>query len=422
MKFLKLKRVWLLLLFMAGYISISSCETSNVILQTAPIRPAERIASPPITAQSLAQWEREKPAFSQAIERDIYGSFPKPAILKSAEKKSLLSGIYKGQGRAENWTLTIEIPHEDGTQKIAQFNMAIILPKAEGPVPIITMQTFCPSHSTLPDLGVPELGSDFCEGDGFGAGLMLYVFGRYIGTPPIEDILARGYGIATMYPAELIPDHPNAGRAAMNELFGPSPLGPLHNASVIGGWAYMWAAAAEALANDEDIDRANITTFGHSRYGKSALLTALWSPHISAVASHQSGTGGASLSRNKKGETVSQITASYPHWFAPSYIKYDRDVAIEVDQHHLLALLAPTPILLGNARRDVWSDPEGAFHAARAADPIYKLYGTSGLTVEKLNKFDPAASLSYWIRKGTHGIVKEDWPAFLDFFDAHYVK
>jgi len=42
--------------------------------------------------------------------------------------------------------------------------------------------------------------------------------------------------------------------------------------------------------------------------------------------------------------------------------------------------------------------------------------------VEKLNKFDPQAELSFWLRRGTHGIVKEDWPAFLDFLDAHFKK
>ena len=112
------------------------------------------------------------------------------------------------------------------------------------------------------------------------------------------------------------------------------------------------------MAADSDIDAKRIATFGHSRYGKSALLTALWSEHVAAIIAHQSGTGGASLSRGKKGESVTQILSSYPHWFAPAYANYDTDAAIEVEQHHLLALLAPRPILLGNARRDVWSDPE----------------------------------------------------------------
>jgi len=370
----------------------------------------------------LKDWTAQRGAIDKALQRDIYGTLPPLATIKSVEKTALNADIYEGQGRAENWKISIEIPREDGDISTGQFNLAVILPKSDGPVPIISMQTFCPSYATFPGLGLETDSNRFCEGDGFGANIMFYFFGRYISTPPIEDILAKGYGIATMYPSEIIPDQAEAGRAAMTRLFGESSLGPNHNASVIGGWAYIWTAAAEVMAADTGIDSRRIATFGHSRYGKTALLTALWSDNIAAVVSHQSGTGGASLSRGKKGETVTQILSSYPHWFAPSFAKYDTDAPIEVEQHHLLALIAPRPVLLGNARRDVWSDPEGGFHSAIGADSIYELYDKKGLTVEKLNQFDPSADLSFWIRGGTHGIVKEDWPAFLEFLDFHFKK
>lgn len=422
MQFLKLKRFWFLLLIISAYIALSSCGTSSVILKTAPSRPADRAAQPPITATTLTDWTTQRDRFDKALQRDVYGIFPPPAVIKFVDKTTLRSDVYNGQGRAENWRITIEIPREDGQTSQGSFNMALILPQSDKPVPIISMQTFCPTYATLPNLGIDINGDNICSGEGFGAGLMFYVFGRHIATPPIEDILAKGYGIAAMYPSDIIPDRREAGRAAMTNLFGPSALGPDHNASVIGGWAYIWAAAAKALADDNGIDGKRIATFGHSRYGKSALLAAIWSDNIAAVLSHQSGTGGASLNRGKKGESVTQIIETYPHWFAPAYAKYDTDVPLEVEQHHLLALAAPKPVLLGNARRDVWSDPEGGFHAALGADRVYELYGKGGLTVKKLSEFDPNAELSFWIRGGTHGIVKEDWPAFLEFLDAHFKK
>ena len=420
MQLLKLKRVWLFTLIAIAVATVSSCGTTGIILKTAPNSPSVRLAEPVIKAQSILEWERQKPLIDAALQRNIYGTFPESATITSVEKTPLLSNIYPKQARAEAWSIAIDIPQEDGSYKQAEFNLALILPESNGPVPVISMQTFCPIHSTLPDLGISSTGNSMCESEGFGAGLMFYVFGRHIATPPIEDILARGYGIATMYPAELLPDNPQSGRQAAQALFGTSSEGSDHNASVIGGWAYMWAAAAKALAKDSDIDRNKIASFGHSRYGKSALLVGAWSEDIQAVVSHQSGTGGASLSRGKTGETVTQIMDAYPHWFAPAYATYDTNNPIEVEQHHLLALIAPKPILLGNARRDVWSDPEGAFHAAQGADNIYELYGVDGLSVKKLSKFDPAADLSFWIRGGTHGIVKEDWPAFLDFLDVHF--
>ena len=54
------------------------------------------------------------------------------------------------------------------------------------------------------------------------------------------------------------------------------------------------------------------------------------------------------------------------------------------------------------------------------ADPVYKLYGKQGLEQSRLNEFVPSADLSFWIRPGTHGVVEEDWPAFLQFLDAHF--
>jgi len=140
------------------------------------------------------------------------------------------------------------------------------------------------------------------------------------------------------------------------------------------------------------------------------------------VISHQSGTGGASLNKRKKGESIEDITGQYPHWFSKTYAGYaGREEELPIDQHHLLALIAPRPILLGNARRDVWSDPNGALKAAIGADPVWKLYGADkGLRQQRYKPFNPDADLSLWIRSGTHGVVKEDWPAFLEFLDAHF--
>jgi len=86
------------------------------------------------------------------------------------------------------------------------------------------------------------------------------------------------------------------------------------------------------------------------------------------------------------------------------------------DAHALLAVIAPKPILLGNARRDVWSDPEGAYQAARWASQNTN----QSFTATRLDDFKPADDIAIWTRPGTHGVVKEDWPAFLDFLDAHF--
>ncbi|MEL6664290.1 MAG: alpha/beta hydrolase, partial [Pseudomonadota bacterium] len=98
-----------------------------------------------------------------------------------------------------------------------------------------------------------------------------------------------------------------------------------------------------------------------------------------------SGFGGAALSRSTVGEGIERVVDTYPHWFAPEFEALSKDPeALPVDQHQLLALLAPTPVFLGNGRRDVWSDPNSTYRAAESASRIYQLYGRRGLSQQGL--------------------------------------
>ncbi|MEO1136087.1 MAG: alpha/beta hydrolase, partial [Pseudomonadota bacterium] len=268
--------------------------------------------------------------------------------------------------------------------------------------------------------GVTRPEDSFSCVEGFGAPIFGYIFGRYNATPPIAEILANGFGFAAIYPGEFIPDQRENGLKALRAL----SRGHADNETrwgAIGAWGWAYSRIVDVLEADDRVDQDGIISFGHSRYGKSALIAAAYDDRIDGVIAHQSGTGGASLNREKKGESVRQITRQYPHWFSRTYAGYaGREDAMPVDQHHLLALIAPRPVLLGNARRDVWSDPNGAFRAALGADPVYHLYGRGGLDQTRLDDWRPDADLAFWIRAGTHGTVKEDWPAFLEFLNAHF--
>ena len=85
----------------------------------------------------------------------------------------------------------------------------------------------------------------------------------------------------------------------------------------------------------------------------------------------------------------------------------------------LLALLAPTPVLLGNGRRDVWSDPNSSYRAAEAASPVYEAQGASGLPAGGMKEVDPDADLAWWMRPGGHSVVSEDIDTFVAFMAAH---
>lgn len=370
---------------------------------------------------SIAAWEEDqKPNVKKQLQDHVYGTMPDAHELKVINARMIDEAGFSGKGKLSEYQLQADISFGAEPVTTREFYMNIVMPVSNPSAPIILIQTFCPRWDTMPHDGIyrPE-GANSCSG-GFASGLMKYVFGRYIATPPIEQILDRGYGIATIFPSEFVSDSGEQGLQDLKDLSAGLPAGAARWGA-IAAWGWGFSLMVDALNADETITSTQFVSMGHSRYGKSALVAAAFDDRISGVISHQSGTGGASLNREKKGESIGDITESYPHWFAEEYATYADDQSdMPVDQHHLLALIAPRPVLLGNARRDVWSDPNGAFRAAQGADPVYELYGQTGLDQDRLDDWQPDADIAFWIRPGTHGVVKEDWPAFLAFMDAHF--
>jgi len=399
MKFLKLKRFWLGVFLFGILALLASCTGTRTLMMTAPLKPRGLAATPPITANSIEAWEAEKTDLRQAFETQVYGNLPENIETTEVSRREINGHNYSA------FIEEVELHHSHGRN----YKAVIVTPEAiNGPVPVIMMENFCPNHNVIPVKGIskPETVNFDCGSDGMMNNVFGYFFGRYITTPPIEMIMQRGYALAVIFPSDTYPD--NAQRFFQEQ----KPAG--RNWRAIGAWAYQFSSLSNYIKKDKRFSET--IAYGHSRYGKSALVAAAFDPSIDGVIAHQSGTGGASLSKNKKGETVEDISEGYPHWFVSDY----REDTLTIDQHHLLGLIAPRPILLGNARRDVWSDPEGAFRAAMGANPAYELYGSDGLNKKKLTEFDPQADISFWMRPGTHGVVEEDWPAFLEFMGAHF--
>jgi len=402
MKFLKLKRVWLGLFCLLLIGLLTSCAGTRILMATAPSTPKGAIATPALTALSKTDWENQKSQIQLSLEQEVYGIMPKDFGTTLMSSRPIKEHEFK----ANIEEIAVK------TIRSETYKAIIVTPKnSAGPLPIIMTENFCPNHSVIPanDISKP-VGPYFdCSTESIMGKVFGYFFGRYIRTPPVDLIMEHGYALAVIYPSETFPD--NATRFTPHRDKAPSPKHPW---GAIGAWAYQFSSLSNYLKADGRF--STTIAYGHSRYGKSALVAAAYDDTIDGVIAHQSGTGGASLSRDKKGETVSAITEGYPHWFTPAY----KEDSMIIDQHHLLALIAPRPILLGNAKRDVWSDPEGAFRAAKGAAPAYTIYGSEGLRQSKLTEFDPSADIAFWMRAGTHGVVKEDWPAFLDFMDAHF--
>lgn len=393
----------------------------------ANLQPKGPAAAPPLTFASAAEWEAQGVAEArEALQNHVYGYFPENSESAILDRRLVKDGAFNGKGVVEEYRIgasatfgSVTAPVKDGGGADG-FIMDIVVPKnAVGPAPVILMETFCPRWNTIPDPGVTGAPAPGDERGGMMENVATYVFGRYICTPPVEAILDAGYAIASIFPSEIVPDQGAEGLAALKRL-SEGYADDETRWGAIAAWAWSFSRMIDVLEQDERLDKEAMVVWGHSRYAKAALLAAAFDPRIDGVIAHQSGTGGASLSFKKPGESVKGITKNYPHWFARTYATHTDDQPPAFDQHQLLALIAPRPVLLGNARRDVWSDPNGAFRAAMGADPVYELYGVRGLDQTSLKPYDPAADIAFWLRPGTHGVVKEDWPAFLAFLDAHF--
>jgi hypothetical protein len=134
----------------------------------------------------------------------------------------------------------------------------------------------------------------------------------------------------------------------------------------------------------------------------------------------QAGCGGTAPSRGKIGESVKAINDRFPHWFDDHFKQFnDATARLPFDQHCLVALMAPRPVLFSNAEEDTWANPAGQFDMLEAADPVYRLLGAEGLAATSMPPSRKLVNsrLGYFIRPGKHSMTTEDWGAFLDFAD-----
>ena len=194
----------------------------------------------------------------------------------------------------------------------------------------------------------------------------------------------------------------------------------------IGSWAWGASRVLDYFEQDADINSKRVFVVGHSRGGKAALWAGATDPRFAMVFSNCSGNSGAALSRRKFGETIQMINTKFPYWFTDNYKKYnDNEAALPVDQHMLIALIAPRPVYVTSATKDLWADPKGSYLSLVHGQKVYDLYQkSSGLTPEPPPPNSPIIEsfLGYHNREGTHDLTIYDWTNFIRFANYHFRK
>ena len=238
---------------------------------------------------------------------------------------------------------------------------------------------------------------------------------------PVEDIISRGYGVVTATYGEIDPDYHDEFKNGVHALFQEpeEPRAPDAWGS-LAAWAWGLSRIMDILETDSIVDPTRVALIGHSRLGRTAAWAGARDPRFAMVIANN---GLGALFKRNYGETYWQTINKFPHWFADAAKSYENSTAdLPVDNHLTLALIAPRPFYLGTASQDVWANPTGEFLAAKAAEPVWRLYGLDVQLPDESPQPGTALKrgpIGFHVRDGLHSITPWDWAHYLDFADLH---
>ena len=234
----------------------------------------------------------------------------------------------------------------------------------------------------------------------------------YVGKSVFYDLLQNGYMMICYENNQLEPMEMG------NPIVGPAQqayeeLEPgKYSWGSISVWAWGALQLLEYALTLTAINKKQIMISGHSRNGKTALLAGALDDRIAIVNPAGSGCAGAGsyLALGDDCEDLAALT-SRKRWWAwthPDFEKWaGREKDLPFDQHFLMGLVAPRPLLRTEGHNDLWANPKGTYASFLATQPIYDFLGTP-----KRNGIH--------IREGGHYQGEEDSAALLAFADWHF--
>jgi hypothetical protein len=399
--------------------------------------PGYRLPDPLVLAdgkpvKDAKTWRQQRrPEILELFRREMYGRVPESVISMKSRVTSVDKRALGGKAVRKQFTITLgggaggEIQEKD-------LHLLLYLPAdAEGPVPVFLGLNFGGNQTVHADPGITLSTAwmrDRQDGGVVNHRATEESRGKAASRWQVELILSRGYGLATMYYGDIDPDFDDGFQNGVHPLlYKEGQTKPADDEwGSIAAWAWGLSRAMDCLhSSDDDVDHQHVAVIGHSRLGKTALWAGAQDERFALVISNDSGCGGAALSRRAFGETVERINTSFPHWFCDNFNKYNgRESELPMDQHMLIALMAPRPVYIASAQEDRWADPHGEFLSALYATPVYRLLGKEGLPAKEMPAVNHPVqgAIGYHLRTGKHDVTRYDWQQYLKFADKHFGK
>ncbi len=374
---------------------------------------------------TASQWrEKRRPELLELFTREMYGRSP------GRPEKMSFDVFDRDEDALDGKATRIQIAIYPNGNPGPRMDLLVYVPNnAKGPVPVILGLNFWGNHAIHPDPGI-RLTESWVE-DNKQSYVDLAGVKDHEATAacrginarqwPVEEILSRGYALATMYREDVCPDHVPYFASGAQSCFPELQQGD-DNFGCIAAWAWSFSRALDALEKEPSVDAKRVAIFGFSRLGKAALWAGASDERFAMVLSNESGAGGAKLFRRGIGEDITRLNTVFPHWYARNFRKYNgKDTELPFDQHLVISLIAPRPVYVASADDDKHSDPEGEFVAAKAAEPVFLLLGSEGLPAEKWPAVGTSVQggIGYHVRPGGHDVMEFDWKQYLDFADKH---
>jgi len=362
---------------------------------------------------SARTWTRQRrPELLRLYEAHIYGRVPRNAPTVRWEVAETDAHARDGAALLKKVVGHVG-PKADGPQiRVSVYTPA----QATKKVPIILLMNFGGGPARA---GAPPAAPAGRAGQGRG--------NAATGEPPnAADILARGWGYATVGYNDIQPDRQDAWtEGVIGQTLAPGQTKPAPDEwGTISAWAWGASRIADYLQSDRNVDGSRLALYGFSRLGKTVLWAAAQDDRFTVVFSGCAGEMGSALARRDWGETVDDMAQNFPWQFSESFQQWPgRWSAMPVDAHMLIALLAPRPLFVTGGTGDQWSDPKGEFLAQVAAGPVYRLLGARDLGTTTYPAPDTpvvTGDLGFNLHTGPHTATPGEWALFVDFLSRYF--